>query len=148
MNFGIIYREYVSFTNELLKESDLTFSDSIFLCNIAVNSSCSQEDIAINLHIDRAAVARSVKKMEESDYVVISRDEKDSRKKQLKLSKKGSKLYEKINLANEERLSSILEGCSQKDRETFFKVLELCAKNSAESENYVKGTSKNFSFSR
>ena len=137
-NFGIIYREYVQFINELLKESQLTFADSIFLCNIAINSGCSQEDIALNLHIDRAAVARSIKKMEECRFVLVSRDRNDSRKKSLELSAKGKKLYEMVNSANEERLSTLLKGCSQKNAEIFFSVLETCAKNSVDAVGKIK----------
>jgi DNA-binding MarR family transcriptional regulator len=137
-NFGIIYREYVQFINELLKESQLTFADSIFLCNIAVNSGCSQEDISLNLHIDRAAVARSIKKMEECGFVLVSRDKNDSRKKILELSDNGKKLYEMVNSANEERLSTLLKGCSQKNAEIFFSVLETCAKNSVDAVGKIK----------
>ena len=62
--FGILYRTFLSYISKSLSSKDLSFSDSVFLVNIGDNEGTNQEEIANSLAIDKAAIARSVKDME------------------------------------------------------------------------------------
>lgn len=128
-NFGILYRSYIDFMNEILQGKNLSYSDSIFLMNIGKSEGISQEKIAANLLIDRAAITRSVKRMEDNGLVKTERSVEDKRAKCLYLTQDGKKIYEYIDQENRKRLGKLFEGLESKEIDTFMKVLSTVVEN-------------------
>ena len=60
----VLYRTYLSYANEFLKDTDVSFSESVVISNIGLAEGISQEEISVKLYIDKAAIARNVKSLE------------------------------------------------------------------------------------
>ena len=125
--FGILYRSFVNYTNEYLKETDITFAQSVILANIGNNEDISQEEIAVKHLIDRAAIARNVKELEQKGYVKTLRSGQDKRRKILMLTEKGNAVFELISRNNKQRLAVLFQDISDKEKQSFMKTLaKLC----------------------
>lgn len=64
-----------------------------FLKAILTNPGINQDQLTCNLKFDKATTARSVKRLEESGYIMRKVDEKDRRSFQLFPTKKGKDFY-------------------------------------------------------
>jgi len=133
-NFGILYRTFVSYTREALADTDISFSDSVFLAQIGQSEGISQEQIARSHMIDRAAIARSVKEMEKKGYVITRRSATDRRAKELNLTKKGKEMYQYITAKNQERLSHLFADIPEEDKNSFVSTLKRLADKAVELE--------------
>lgn len=107
--FGILHRTFLDFVSKTLSEIDLLFADSIFLVNIGDIEGITQDGLAKFLAVDKAAVARSVKRMEAGGYVRIARPSTDKRAKKLYLTEKGRSLAELLNHQNEIWVDRVME---------------------------------------
>lgn len=134
-SFGILYRTYINYISHLIQNEDISFSDCVFLSIIANKSDkgkkCSihQEDISNELFIDKAAIARSVKKMEQKGFLVSEKTEEDKRIKDLVLTKEGLLLAKKITKYNEKWLSKLLENYSEKEISSFYLMISTISKS-------------------
>ena len=124
-NFGILYRTFVNYSNEYLEDSDISFAQSVIIATIGNNEGISQEQISVKHFIDRAAVARNVKELEQKGYLATYKSDSDKRRKILVLSKKGKALYSLITEKNVERMERLFEGISVSDKKVFMKVMSL-----------------------
>lgn len=127
--FGVLYREFVDYTNEYLSDNDISFSESIIIANIGANDHITQEEISIKLSIDRAAIARNVKSLEQKDYIITTKSATDKRKKDLNLTAKGQELFNLISAKNQERLETLFRNVSTDDREAFQRICSLLIGN-------------------
>jgi DNA-binding MarR family transcriptional regulator len=122
-HFGLIYRSFIAYTNEYLAGTDISFSESVLLANIAKNKEANQETISKKLNIDRAAIARNTKTLEAKGYVVTEKSSEDRRAKVLSLTPKGKQLCELIAEKNSERLIYLFSDIADEDIDSFGKVL-------------------------
>ena len=120
---GILYRTYLSYASDFLKDTDISFSESVVLSNVGMTQGISQEEISMYLYIDRAAIARNVKTLEKKGYVLTRRNNCDKRKKELYLTDSGQKIFEYIEAHNAERLKQLFEGISKDEIRVFQDVL-------------------------
>lgn len=98
--FGVMNRLFVSYMSDQIKNMKISFSDSVFLMNIGLDGGISQDEIARSLAVDKAAVARSIKRMVQLDLIDIKRSDKDKRVKYVYLSPKGQELFIELNNIN------------------------------------------------
>ncbi len=131
-NFGILYRTFLNYVSKSISSKDLSFSDSIFLVNIGENEGISQEELANSLAIDKAAIARSVKNMEQKGYIRTKKSVSDKRAKELYLSETGSALFQYMMDLHEEWLNQVLGNLDADEIRNFAKIINdisLRAKN-------------------
>lgn len=107
-DFGILYRTFLNYISKSIVSKDLSFSDSVFLVNIGENEGVSQEEIANSLAIDKAAIARSVKRMEQNGYIRTKKSGRDKRAKELYLSESGNELFQYMIDLNRGWLKQVL----------------------------------------
>lgn len=88
-----------------------------------------QRDIETEFRLPRSTVTCIVKSLEKNGYIKRSQVENDARLKKLELTKEGVKLndFARENIEFIEKKASI--GISEKDMETFFKVIETMENN-------------------
>ena len=120
---GVLYRTYLSYANEFLKDTDVSFSESVVISNIGLAEGISQEEISVNLYIDRAAIARNVKSLEKKGYVKTTRASSDKRTKELYLTDEGHRMYDFIEKKNRERLKYLFEDITEEEAELFKAVM-------------------------
>ncbi|MBR4447953.1 MarR family winged helix-turn-helix transcriptional regulator [Methanobrevibacter sp.] len=110
----IIARGQTTYLNHELKDLDINSTQLHLLFEISNRNDLNQEMISSGCSIDKGAVARSVKKLEEKGLVSRKVDEDNRRQNKISLTQKGRKtLDESIGLLNkfEEELidESIIE---------------------------------------
>lgn len=132
-SFGILYRTYINYISSLIENDDISFSDCVFLSVIARKldkdrkSTIHQDDVAKELFIDKAAIARSVKKMEQNGFIVSEKTKKDKRIKDLVLTKEGLLLAKKISKYNEKWLNKLFVNYSEKEISFFYQMITSIA---------------------
>ena len=128
-SFGILYRTFLSYMSKSIKNLEIAYSDSVFLVNIGDEYGISQEEMSANLSIDKAAIARSVKRMVQKGYVAYKSSQADKRIKRLYLTEQGEKIYEEILKLNAKWLDSVMEDISVDKRDDFQEIItSLCKK--------------------
>ncbi len=123
-SFGVLNRTFLSYISNSLSDSELSFSDSIFLVNIGENEGITQEEISRSLVIDKAAIARSVKKMVKKGYVKIVQSQKDKRAKKLYLTDAGKEFYQFIQEINDKWMNFVMADLSSEDMVEFVGKIE------------------------
>jgi len=121
--FGILNRTFLSYITESLLEQNISYSDSIFLVNIGAKEGITQEEIANNLAIDKAAVARSVKNMQKKGYVRTVQSDLDRRAKELYLTETGKELDQLMLQINGKWMNYVLGSLSQEEIKTFSQTI-------------------------
>ena len=126
--FGVLYRTFLSYMSQSVKGMDISYSDSVFLVNIGDKEGISQEEISDSLSIDKAAVARSVKKMIKKGYVTTETSKADKRLKKLYLTDEGANIYSEILKLNAFWLDNVMSGLSDSEKTNFQNVIEQVSK--------------------
>ena len=120
-SFGILNRTYLSYMSKSLSKTDISYSESIFLMNIGSSPGISQEELAGALAIDKAAVARAVKNLEQKGYITIKHISEDKRVKSLYITDSGNKIFGFIDDLNLHWIDRVMGNI---DKEDFIQMLE------------------------
>ncbi len=92
------FKKYTFLHHEIIDESfrekGLCVGQPPILKFLSENKNMTQKEIADFLNVSQPAIAKSLKKMEESGLIVRFEDKKDTRCHKLKLTKKGKELVE------------------------------------------------------
>lgn len=126
-NVGILYRSYLNYANNFLKDLGLSFSESVVISNIGASEGITQEGIASLLGIDKAAIARNVKLLENEGLIEIKKNADDKRLKKLYLTQEGWEKYKAITAANTDRLADLYKGLTPSEINTLETVLNKLA---------------------
>lgn len=87
---SVTHRQFQMYMNRQLKAHALNASEFMYLQVLYGESEgMSQEQLAQELHLDNAAVTRSVRNLEEKGFVYRERDKSNHRMKRVFLSNKG-----------------------------------------------------------
>ena len=82
------------------------------------------KDMAEKLGKDKSAILRMIDLLEKKELVRRAVDQNDRRKNQLLVTKKGERLIAEFREIESELNSELLEGLSDADMETFYKVVD------------------------
>ena len=126
-NVGILYRSYLNYANNFLKDLGLSFSESVVISNIGASEGITQEGIASLLGIDKAAIARNVKLLENEGLIEIKKNADDKRLKKLYLTQEGWEKYKAITAANTDHLADLYKGLTPSEINTLETVLNKLA---------------------
>jgi len=98
---SMIARGHTIFLNHHLEELGINASQLHFLFEISHQKNINQEKIASRCNINKGAVARSIKKLEERELVKREIDDENRRQNKISLTTKGEiALKESIDLLN------------------------------------------------
>ncbi len=132
---GYLYRKFQKYINKELKEYGINSAEFGHLVVLYENgNTISQDEICKIISIDRAAVTRAVKSLEEKGFVIKSPCKKNTRHNEITLTKKALDLknivWEKFGNYNKS-LQSVLE---EDELKTTLLALEKLAKRAKEME--------------
>lgn len=96
---GGYYRIIQVYMKKAFKLLGISFDEGIILQNVHYNPGTTQDQIAENLILDAAAVARSLKVLEQKGLVSRVTDEKNQRRKLVTISPAGAELVNHMNSA-------------------------------------------------
>lgn len=112
-----------------LKDKGLNAFESIILSIVYKNKSCTQEKIGEITMSDGASIARSLKKLENYGYVLRKPDPENGRRKIVKITEKGEKLYDKIRRAFRASNEVMFKGVTSEEQTQLESILEKVYKN-------------------
>ncbi len=93
---AILHRRNIAYLNTALKPFGITSAEVGVLRMLYLQEDRSQEELSLTLTIDKAAIARAVKSLEQKGYVRRISDERDRRCNRLFLTAKAKRLQDKI----------------------------------------------------
>ena len=124
---SIIARGHKIYLNHNLKDLDINATQLHLLFEISCQSNINQENIASRCNINKGAVARSIKKLEEKELIVREIDSENRRQNKVSLTDKGREtLNESINIFDNWEMEIFSEN-DLIERETLQKVLKEIA---------------------
>ncbi|HZK10574.1 MAG TPA: MarR family transcriptional regulator [Clostridia bacterium] len=85
-----------------LIDSSLNRGQYAYLLYLFENEGANQYDISRDLFIDKTTVAKALKKLEETGYILRKTDQRDKRRVNVFLSKKGKGTYQEVKNASDE----------------------------------------------
>lgn len=135
-NLAIITRYSNLFAMRNLQKFDIGYAEYGVLMYLAANHNTNQEAIAQHYSIDKGAIAKTMKKLENKDFVVRQTNKKNQREKIITLTELGKSIIEEMRSLQNEWNNLLLEGLTPEEVELFTKLTEKASQNAA---NYVNG---------
>ncbi len=109
---GIYYRKIQIYMKKAFKRLGISFDEGIILQYLLANPGVTQDHIAEALALDAAAVARSLKAMEQRGYLLRSVDETNQRRKLTNVTPAGAQVANRIIQAMDAWDNEIFKGLS------------------------------------
>lgn len=122
-SFGVLNRTFLTYFSRALAEEGLSYSEGILLANIGERPSANQEALALELVIDKAAVARAVKGLKQKGFIRVKRAATDRRANELLLTRAGERLLAEIAVWNDTWVRIVTASLSASERKVLYRVL-------------------------
>lgn len=90
-NINILYRQFNLFLNHELSGVELNSTDLMYLGTLFIEDGVTQDDLAKDFCVDKAATARSMQNLEKKGIIIRQPDEADRRAKRIYLTDKAYK---------------------------------------------------------
>ena len=90
-NINILYRQFNLFLNHELSGVELNSTDLMYLGTLFMEDGVTQDDLAKDFCVDKAATARSMQNLEKKGIIIRKPDESDRRAKRVYLTDKAYK---------------------------------------------------------
>jgi DNA-binding MarR family transcriptional regulator len=109
---SMIHRSYMFYINHSLNDLDINASQVPFVYYISKNEGISQDELSFKFNIDKGAVARAIKRMDDQNIILREIDTENRRKYKLSLTHKGELIAKKINKINDKWENKIYDNIS------------------------------------
>ena len=94
---SMIARGYAIYINHNIEEYGINATQLHLLYEISSNDDINQEQISARCNINKGAVARSIKKLEDKGFVIRQVDENNRRQNKISLTSKGRETLKKAS---------------------------------------------------
>ena len=108
----IIAKKQKQYLNQCLNDFGINSTQLQILYEISHQDNSNQEKIAIRCNINKGAVARSIKKLEDEELVIREIDTDNRRQNKLSLTKKGQKTLDTCTNILKNLEDELIEGIS------------------------------------
>ena len=119
-NIGILNRQFNIFLNRELAGTGLNATEFMYIGYLYQNNGIMQDELAREFLVDRAAITRTLKNMEEKGFVDRVRSKEDGRERRIYLTEK-ARSYEKLAESIQEKYicaaGDLLDGHRQREIE-------------------------------
>lgn len=115
---------------------DLTFDLVVILFEIGDKENMTQQELSEIIIKDKSAILRQVNTLIEKRYLVRLPDKSDKRKKNLILTHKGYQMLVQARAAAITLSNELLQGVTDEEFLSFFRVLNKIRKNSEEGNQF------------
>lgn len=112
----------IYFTHEL-SETELNASELVYLAQLYAHDGLTQEEMAKELSVDKAATARVMQSMEKKNLIVRKTDEKDKRAKRVFLTEKATRFEDRIREIQKDWITYITQDMTMEESEKFYSQL-------------------------
>lgn len=93
---SILHRKFQVYINKRFKEYNVSSSEFFYLMTLNKSDSLSQDQLSKELYIDKAAVARTLKNLENKGFIIRTQDSDNYKIKRVSLSDNGKELVPKL----------------------------------------------------
>lgn len=126
-NISVLYRQLNVFLNRELGSADISATELMYLASLYRQNGITQDELANEYCIDKAATARTIQKMERKGLVRRIADTEDKRAKKVLLTDKALKYREMIFDIQNKWLKEIHVEIPKEEINIFVKVLSSAA---------------------
>ncbi|WFD10800.1 MarR family winged helix-turn-helix transcriptional regulator [Tepidibacter hydrothermalis] len=137
-SISILHRYGQIFINGEFKELSIGKGQYMILICLFYHDGITQDDVTKKIKIDKANVARGVKKLEENGYVIRQVDPDDKRAYRLHLTEKAIKVKPYIYESLAKWMDIITDGISADEIEQFINTITKLTINACEYSGDVK----------
>ena len=109
-----------------LSHLGLGYGQFNFLMELYKKDGIRQEDLSINLKIDKGTTARAVKKLELEEYIIRVHDEKDKRAYRIFLTEKGMEHKNDIYKVAKTWEENLTKNLTSEEKEIMLRLLKKC----------------------
>ena len=124
-----LYRSSQNYFAKKLAKLHIGRGQHSFLLVLYRKDGISQDQLAHALHINKAAVARALSKLEQNGYVIRKKDDADRRNNQVYLTDKARKIKNKLLSEVNAWTDTLAEGLSDTDRKQIIEQLQHMGNN-------------------
>ena len=128
LSFGIVRRRIQAMVVEALSDLGLTYAEFSLMLLLYDREGCSQDDMTNLLHVDKAAITRVIKKLEERGFLFRRHDDQDRRMKRLYVTDLGRSKEQTIKNIVRRIMDYMTEDLSQQERDLMIRCLHGFAK--------------------
>ena len=128
---SMIARGHTSYLNHHLQDLDINATQLHFLFEISHQNEINQEKIAERCNINKSAVARSIKKLEEKGFIERKIDDENRRQNKISITQKGEECLKKSSKILSAWENEVINNNIEKDllqkflKEIAIKTIEL-----------------------
>lgn len=126
---SILYRYGQNYLGKKMEAYGIGSGQAIFMISLFHKDGVSQEELANHLKIDKATVAKSLKKLEESGYVTRLTDSADKRAYKVHITEKGQSIRSAMMDAIQIWEATLLAGMTEDEKLMVANLLEKMAHN-------------------
>ena len=106
---NILVRQFNLYLNHELSELNVSATEILYLASLYKEDGLTQDDLASEYVVDKAAVARTVSKMEDKGLITRKDNPKNRRQKQLFLTEKARKIKPELKKVQDRWLKIMTE---------------------------------------
>ena len=124
-----IHRKSNSFITKEVSNFGIGSGQIMFLMQLYKKDGISQEELSENLSIDKGTTCRAIKKLEEEEFLIKVKDEKDKRSNKIYLSDKAKNIREDIFNILDDWNKQITRSLAKEEVKMLEDLLEKVSKN-------------------
>ena len=126
---SVLYRQFQVYINNELKAFNLNSSQYVFLVCLYKQDGVSQEELGNRLFIDKGAVARAIKQLEENGYIIRKVNPEDKRAYEIYLTEKAMTIREEFKAILDNWNSIISSGQGEDEIKVLIDALKNMSSN-------------------
>ena len=93
---SVLYRQFQIFINNELKDLNITSGEYIYLIKLYENKELTQDDLAEIYYIDKSAITRSMRSLEDKGYIKRIKNQRDKRSYRIQVTEKALEVEHRI----------------------------------------------------
>ena len=124
-NISILYRQFNLFINHELSDVELNATDLMYLGTLFSKEGITQDDLAKDFCVDKAATARSMRKLERKGIITRQSDKDDRRVKKIYLTEKAYEYKSLMKSIKEKWMKICNTSMNENEVEQFAQNLEI-----------------------
>lgn len=137
--FARLHRNAKAYIVDSCRAWNLTYSEYVLLLRLFEEEGCSQEDLAMELDLDKAAITRSIQLLEQKNFLYRKTDTTDRRKKKLFVTPYGRSQQQILQKILESWVEYLAEGISPKEFDVVVRAFaKLSVRSGAADFNKVR----------
>lgn len=131
-SFGRLHRNAKAYIVDACRAWNLTYSEYVLLLRLYEEEGRSQEALAAELDLDKAAITRSIQLLEQKNFLLRKTDTADRRKKLLFVTDYARTQQDVLQAVLGKWIESLSQAVTKEEVETVTKVLTKLAVRSGE----------------